>query len=378
MVLAAQVRQPAGTEYQIETLRDYESFLRLEPKWNELLERSRLPYPFLTHEWVRTWVECFGGGRRIFVLVVKARSEVVAIVPLMVRPGWMYGLPVTRLQSIHNVYSERFDFIVEGPSEEIYRAIWRHLIERGPRWHVLELRQVPASSPTLGHLSEMAAADRYPTERWHSSDSPYVEMNGSFESYFSTLDRKHRSNLRNRLGRLSRLGDVELEMIDGEDRVAAALAEGWALEAAGWKGKAGTAIECLPRVRAFYDAFATRAARRGWLRLYFLKVGGRRIAFSYFLCFSNRMFLLKPGYDPVYAPFSPSTVLCSMVLRESFERGIQEFDFLGINDGWKQRWSHTTRPHEWLFIFRPGPRSQVLRWAKFRVAPWLRKARGVA
>lgn len=366
--------RPAPARYQVETLDDFDSFLRLEPIWNELLEKSGTTFPFVTHEWVRTWIEYFGAGQRLHVLLVKAGRTVVGIVPLMLRQGWMYGLPVTRLQSIHNVYTERFDFIINGPSDEIYPMIWNHLLTRSPHWDVLELRQVPADSPTLEQLTRLAAAERHPTERWHSCDSPYISVEGSWESYCRALDRKHLANLRNRLGRLSRIGRIEVEVIENAGQAVAALAEGWTLEAAAWKGEAGTAIRCLPRVRAFYEAFATRAAHRGWLQLYFLRIDGQRIAFCYALCFRNRVFKLKPGYDPSYSPYSPSTALCSMMIHEAFRGGREEFDFLGVNDGWKQSWTSTTRPHEWLFVFRPGLRSRWLRWAKFRMAPVLRRA----
>src|SRR6185295_17478138 len=115
-----------------------------------------------------------------------------------------------------------------------------------------------------------------------------------FQSYSRTLDRKHRSNLRNRLGRLARVGRIEIEIIKTAGEAEAAFAEGWRLEAAAWKGRAGTAIGCLPRVRSFYESFAARAARRGWLSLYFLRVNGQRIAFCYGLCFANSVFQLKP------------------------------------------------------------------------------------
>ena len=365
----------ASARYQIETLDDFDSFLRLESIWNELLEQSGLSFPFMTHEWVRTWIEYFGARQRIHVLLVKAGRTIVGIVPLMLRQGWMYGLPVRRLQSIHNVYTERFDFIINGPPDEIYPTIWNHLLTRGPAWDVLELRQVPADSPTLAHLKPLAAADRYPVERWHSGDSPYISVEGSWESYRETLGRKLLANLRNRLGRLSRIGRIDVEVIEDAWQAESALAEGWSLEAAAWKGDAGTAIRCLPRVRAFYEAFAIRAARRGWLRLYFLRINGQRIAFCYGLCFRNRTFTLKPGYDPRYASYSPSTALCSMMIKEAFLDGREEIDFLGVNDGWKQSWTSSTRSHEWLFVFRPGLRSRLLRWAKFQLAPVLRRAK---
>jgi hypothetical protein len=73
----------------------------------------------------------------------------------------------------------------------------------------------------------------------------------------------------------------------------------------------GTAIACDPDITRFYVTYALRAADRGWLRLHFLRAGSARVAFDYSLSFANRIFLLKLGYDPAFAPFSPSNLLLS-------------------------------------------------------------------
>jgi CelD/BcsL family acetyltransferase involved in cellulose biosynthesis len=100
------------------------------------------------------------------------------------------------------------------------------------------------------------------------------------------------------------------------------------------------------------------------LRLYFLTVNRRRIAFHYSLCYRNKLYLLKQGYDPNYAPYSPSNLLCEKVLRDAFERGVTEYDFLGAEADWKLEWTRETRPHHWLFVFPNRPRTRFLYWTK--------------
>jgi hypothetical protein len=60
----------------VETITDWESFLALEAVWNDTVDRARVAHPFLRHEWLRTWWECFGEGRRPHVLIVKSGSRV--------------------------------------------------------------------------------------------------------------------------------------------------------------------------------------------------------------------------------------------------------------------------------------------------------------
>jgi CelD/BcsL family acetyltransferase involved in cellulose biosynthesis len=366
---------PAASDVRVETISNYEAFLDLEPVWNNLVEAAGIDHPFLSHEWVRTKWECFGEGKELHILLVKDGTEPIAIAPLMVSHGRMYGLKVRQIESIGNIHTQRFDFIVARSARQAYRAIWKHLLHENDRWDVLQLCQLPAGSRTLEELSKLAAGDGFLTGLWHSGDSPYLPLPGTWESYMKSLNAKHRANLRNRLKRLSRLGEVAVETIESVEHVAGALTDGLRLEAAAWKRNAGTAICCRPELRLFYTKLAERVAKRGWLRLYFLTVDHRRIAFHYSVCWRDKLYLLKPGYDPAYAPYSPSNLLCNMVLHDAFDRGLAEYDFLGAAEPWKLEWTRETKPHYWLFVFPRLWRPRLLYSVKFRLIPRLQQWR---
>jgi hypothetical protein len=362
----------AAPMLRVETVSTYESLLALEPVWNRLFAEAGIDHPFLRHEWIRTWWECFGEDKQLHVLVVTAGGDPIAIAPLMLCFEPLYGLKVRQLKLITNVHTPRMDFIVGRCEESVYRAIWDYLASQKGLWDVLVLPQVPAESITLQQLPALAAAEGFRFGLWRAPDSPCLQLTGTWETYFNGLARKHRSNLRNRLKRLERLGPVELEVIDGGPELGSALEEGFQIEAAAWKGREGTAIGCRPELRRFYTRQAAQAAEKGWLRLYFLTVGGQRIAFGYSLCFDGTIFLLKPGYIPAYAPYSPSNLLFSMVLREAFSTGILAYDFLGCDEPWKMDWTAEKRSQFWLFVFQRGSGPRLLYFVKFHVVPWLR------
>ena len=46
--------------YSVELITEPADFLALATTWNEVVERARVPHPFLRHEWLRAWWECFG------------------------------------------------------------------------------------------------------------------------------------------------------------------------------------------------------------------------------------------------------------------------------------------------------------------------------
>jgi CelD/BcsL family acetyltransferase involved in cellulose biosynthesis len=174
------------------------------------------------------------------------------------------------------------------------------------------------------------------------------------------------------MNRLKRVGPIELEEICGGEQLESALDDGVRIEGAAWKSAASTAIGSRPEPNRFYRRFAESAAKRGWLSLHFLKVGGKRVAFSYGLRFRNTLYLVKQGYDPAYAAASPSQVLCALMFEEAFKRGESALDFLGIDEPWKREWTSESQAHSWLYLFQPGLRARPLHFAKFHLLPAVR------
>lgn len=372
----AAAEEAANAGRTVEVVSDYDVLLGLRPAWEKLLRQAGIGHPFVSHEWICTWWECFGAGNTLYVLLVWCAAELVAVAPLMLGEARMSGLRVRRLGALYNPHTPRFDFIIAPGHDDAYGVIWEYLRNHRTDWDVLELCQLPADSATLKRLETLARADGFGTGCWHAQGSPYLPVAGTWDTYWHGLRTKHRSNLRNRSKRLENLGVTELQVVSDSVEVPGALEEGLRIEAAAWKGAAGTAIAVLPDVARFYRRLGERAAQRCELQLHFLAVNERRIAFGYTLCYQNRLYLLKTGYDPAYAPYSPVNLMCSLVLRSAFERGLAEYDFLGTDEPWKLEWTDRVRGHRWLYVFGKRPRSVLLRNIKFRLVPMLKNARG--
>jgi CelD/BcsL family acetyltransferase involved in cellulose biosynthesis len=262
--------------------------------------------------------------------------------------------------------------VAPGESESVYRSLWNHL--RGDRgWDFLELSQLRADSATLAALTRLARRDGCATGVWHGEHSPYIPFSGTFETFFSRLGNSHRSELRRRMKRLQERGAVCLEEVSEAAQIDTALNEGFRIEAAAWKAHTATAISSAPEVEAFYRAIARSAAAAGVLRLIFLTVDGKRIAFAFALHYCRKLYALKTGYDPEYSYYSPYNLLCYLVYQKGFERGLDEYEFLGNNEAWKLVWTKLTRRHDWLYVFARRPRAHLFYLIKFRWLPLLQR-----
>jgi CelD/BcsL family acetyltransferase involved in cellulose biosynthesis len=369
---AASLARPVADACAVEIVTDTSAFERLEPEWNDAVERAGIAHPFLHHEWLRTWWECFSEGRQLHIVIVRADGHIIAIAPLVSEAVSLCGIPVRQLRLMFNDHTPRADVIVAEPGEQAYRAIWNALVESGDRWDVLLLGQLPRDSKTREVFTRLAGEEGRAVGVWQSSASPYLELAGSWRSYFGNLPGKFRSNVRNRISRLQRQGQPALESVDTLSGVDEALADAFRLEASGWKLSEGTAITSRPDVQRFYTVLAHRAAARGWLRLQFLTVGGQRIASSFSLVYGRRLFLCKTGYDPAFDTCSPFKVLTSLATEQAYQQGLAEVDFLGDTEPWKLEWTSAVRSHDWLYVFSNTARARLVYPLKFQVSPTLR------
>jgi CelD/BcsL family acetyltransferase involved in cellulose biosynthesis len=357
----------------VDIINDYETFAGLERQWNDTVDEAGLTHPFLRHEWLRSWWDGFGHGRTLNVMVVRAGRKIIALAPLMLESAKIHGIPLKRVQFLHNDHTPKADVVVTERPDEAFDAIWATLMRDRAKWDVLQFSQLPGDSPTHQQIGRLAAGDKCQTTLWQSDVSPYVELSSNWNAYLQGRNAKLRQNLRNRLNRLSQLGEVSLEVISDPEAIRQARADALQLEASGWKREAGTAICSDPNVERFYTLLADRAGDQGWLRLLFLTVNGKRIATSYASRYQDRLSFFKTGYDPEYAKYAPFKLLTYFTIRDGFAAGLREVDFLGDAEPWKMEWTETVRPHDWLFVFGHSPRAWLAHTAKCRAVPALKR-----
>jgi CelD/BcsL family acetyltransferase involved in cellulose biosynthesis len=170
---------------------------------------------------------------------------------------------------------------------------------------------------------------------------------------------KLRGDLRRRARKLEQAGRVTFEIADGRDRLDKLLLEGFAIEPSGWKAERGTAIASQQNTRMFYGDVAAWAARRGSLRLAFLRLDGRPLAFQFGIEELGAYYFLKGGYDVSFRQFAPAKLLVRHMLARAFDLGLQRFEFLGAAESWKSEWTTTCRQRVEVSTFTRGPLGQA-------------------
>jgi len=380
--LPEKVQRQEGPEppLALEMLEGREAFNSLEKEWNASLARGPRDEPMLRHEWIRAWIENFAPGAALRTLVARGGRELHAAMPLVElreRGADTCFVPMTTWTTPHNDHSQRGGILLGRRGKEALKVLWDRLADV-PGWDRLRVRDLPHGAPEWA-LRDLAEAAGFPCGLWTSLRSPYRLLPSvaerRYEAVEASLDSKFRQNLRRRKRRLAEQGEVQYALLDGKDgpQLDTALADFFVIEASGWKGRGGTAIAQRPELVGFYTQIARDAARRGGLALGFLELAGRRIASHLSLVHAGRHYLLKLGYDESFHEFSPGQQLTSEAIRDSCQRGLSEFDFLGPCMDWKLDWEPALRTHTWLTIFRPTRKGRLVHEARFTAWPVARE-----
>lgn len=315
----------------------------LQP-WRELSAEAA---PFLTPEFMRLAAR-LERMDDTWLFAARSAGRLAAALPL-VRRG-------RTLLALRGEHSPRFD-LVGAP--DALEAVWQ-AIRAFPGWDWLELRFVPSDSALATALPEMARRDGCRAVVRETHRSPWFLTDGIEQR----VHRRFRGDMR----RLERqLGGVELERIATYDR--AALKEVLRLEAAAWKGAAGTAIACDERLTHFYGALARVFGSRGRLTMAFLRARGERIAALFALEDATTFYLMKTGYDPEFAHYGPGQLLVRETAADAVKRGLSRYDLMGKDTPWKLKWTEQVRSNVEVFVYAPTARGHAEHFVKHVARP---------
>jgi CelD/BcsL family acetyltransferase involved in cellulose biosynthesis len=316
----------------------------LLPAWEALAAPAGSPMQ--RHAWAGAFADTYGAEYELKVLALGSEDGLDAIAPLAVRRTGIARLELIGVTEL----SEPGDFL-HRDGEALDRLVAGVADLSMP----VLLGRVPAESPTAASLQRTyrrrtifysRPAGPYP---WIALDEGWGEPEQKFKS-----DR--RSDLRRARRRAEKEGELSAEVTSpGREELPPLLDELFEVEAAGWKGREGTALAADERRRAFFTAFAGRAADAGILRLAFLRIGDRTAAVQLAAECGGRFWLLKVGYDEEFKRSSPGTLLMLETVRYAALRGLDSYEFLGTVEDWTRVWTSEERECVALRAYPPRP-----------------------
>jgi CelD/BcsL family acetyltransferase involved in cellulose biosynthesis len=340
-----------------------DSLTAIAAEWDALVRRVGAS-PFSGPGWFEAWWRAFGQGR-LEVFTLRRDGELLAVLPLVERHG-------TR-RALTNWHSP--ELAIAAVDSAARRALLRRIL-RTSRTSI-QLGMLTAGSEDAHDFATVASDEGHRVLTRTIEHSPFVRLEGDYEDYERTLAQRRRSELRRRRRRLSERGTLSFAVETGAERLNSLLVEGLAVEGSGWKTEQGTAILSRPETHAFYRLVAAWAAARGSLRLAFLRLDGRAIAFHFTIEEGGSAYQLKGGYDPDFRELAPGQLLVQEMIRWAFARGLRTYEFLGADEAFKLDWTASMRQRIALHAFPRSPSGAVAWTAQSYGRPLAKRARDV-
>lgn len=285
--------------------------------WKNLTDRQEYGSIFITPEWQHTWWEQFREDSKELVLLLLGSEESPTGFAPLVREGNKLGfVGGTDLFDYH-------DFIFGDHDPAIFYKDLACCL-KNQAWDRLELESIPEGSPTLTHLSSFLEEDGYSTSIEVEDVVPGIILPPTWEDYLLGLRKKDRHELRRKFRRLAADSPYQLvrsnpEFLENDlDQFLDLMSE----------SKEEKRDFMIPDRGKFFRNMVNKAQSGGYLRMFFLELGGERVAGVICFDYSGHRLLYNSGYRLQYGRYSVGLLLKALVIEDAITEGLTYFDFL--------------------------------------------------
>jgi CelD/BcsL family acetyltransferase involved in cellulose biosynthesis len=295
----------------------------------ELLTAEHAALPTQDLPWTLASLDAFGGEPALFAFGATAAPN--AIAP-MLRHG-------RRLEFAGGEMVEPGDLLAD--SADSLTALAANLVRDGAP---LLLARVSAASPSIAAVRR-AVSWRGTVHVHEGAGYPTIGLDDRWCEPGGGLSASRRSALRRAGRKAAQTGEVAVELLaPAVDELPALLDEAFAIEARSWKGVNGTALVNDPPRAHFVRRYAEETARRGTLRLQFLRIAGEAVAMQIAIEWKHQIWLFKIGYDDAHAAASPGQLLLAESIADAARRGLRRYQLLGTAADWTRVWTTDEQP----------------------------------
>lgn len=295
-------------------------------RWDRLGEDAATPSIFAQPWFTRAGLaHCAEGNRATLAVVRDDDGEWLGAMPLIARlcygrapfPHWA--------QWTHPNQFRGTPLVRNGQAVRFWRGLFDGLDRKGRGYLALRLTGLPLDEGVALALMQVCCEDRraWKVDRQYARAVLHADRPESAEALKASR-RRRIASLERKLAR--EIGPPGWRVIRDEAGIAPALARFLALERAGWKGKAGSALASAASTSGFFAAVTAEAARRGRLEITELLAGDRVIASSVHFIGGCESYGYKMAYDEALGAYGPGLLLLARLTAHFRESGPARID----------------------------------------------------
>jgi len=326
--------------------------------WSTLCSRAIEPNAFYAPEWALAVTRHVPGDENIQALLAwdsPARKKLIGFLP--VTSTWRaLKLPLPVLVTWHGYAPLSVPLLDKECAVEAARGLLNAANEAGAQALLFSML---TDGPAAEAFRTALASDSRIPRSLHSEERALLDATGDAEILLQdALGSKKLKELRRQRNRLADDGEVRFSLSVSPQQTEAALEAFVKLEAAGWKGKRGTALGAQEGLSKFIGQAVRKLAPQGRFEVATLTRGADVIAAGLVVRHLDRAYFFKTAYDERLAKCSPGVQL-TLELTKHFcaDASVKSVDSTAtadhpmINQIWKGRLALS----ETLIPLRAGP-----------------------
>lgn len=313
--------QPRRGTFALEPV---EALPRLAERIADLGQRSLEPNPFFLPEFLAPAIKAFG-GRNLRLATFSDRDDLRFFAPVVASRGRLVTAPKLRVWT-HPYAPLGAPLIERETAPYVADSLIKHLRTTGRA--LLTIPDLPLKGPAADCLRDAALRQGFWTHAG-AQTRPILDLSegGSVEDFDRMVTQKRRRELDRQLRKLADTGAVSVMSANNVSEVEAAFAIFIALEANGWKGRRGTALQRKRATLEFAKAAVARLAQQGIAAIDVLRAGERPVAALIRFTTGGLAIPWKIAYDETFAAYSPGRqLICDETRRWMSDPSINRVD----------------------------------------------------
>lgn len=306
---------------------------RLRTEWQALAELAEQPNSFAEPWFVEASLDSLAPKGGVRLLAVSAGDRLVGVA--LFAPAPRYGrVPLRHVRNWrHHNHFFGPPLIRRGEEVPFWQAILSTLDEASWASGFLHVSGIVDNGAVHRALVHAAALNGRTCPVVHREKRPLLDSDLSADEYYTrNVSAKRRGEMARKRRRLAELGRLDVRELNSAEEVEPWCAEFLALEAKGWKGKAGSAMAADPATTRFFRRAIAEAFAVGRLSFLRLDLDGRAIAMLTSFLAPPGAFGFKCTFDEDYARFSPGILLHIDNIRLLDRPGIEWIDSCANED----------------------------------------------
>ncbi len=278
--------------------------------WEALSQNAAEPNVFLESWYLLPALRSFDKHGEVKLYLLWEGETLVGLMPISAERR--YGnWPIPSLQNwTHPNAFLGTPLVRSGYEMHFWNALFASLDKSTGNALFFHLNGADCDGPVVAALQEVCAEQNRRQAKVHHLERALLRRGLSPDAYFEAAVRgKKRKELRRQKNRLLETGELAFTRSNNGDGLEDWTNDFLALERCGWKGAAGSALDCADETRSLFREALVGAAKRDMLERLDLRLDGKPLAMLVNFMRSPGAFSYKTAFDEDLARFSPGVLL---------------------------------------------------------------------